>query len=131
MGWHFCAGPDSGSRRSLVAPPLMRIPTLFLLLFRITICDDESTWQRNPGQWNGLDGWMLPIYHEAVAVTWKMNKLEGRHNGSLLSRMREDMAPVAEAFESFDFPVFVMNLQKRPEKRRRAYAAKSFCFDGF
>ena len=86
--------------------------------FNFSVICDESSWHRNPTLWNEMDGWMLQTYHDAVFVTWSMNKQNGRHNGSLISRMRGEISTVSDAFQTFDFPIFVMNLRKRPEKRR-------------
>jgi hypothetical protein len=64
---------------------------------------------------------MLEMYHDAIMVTYSMNKQEGRHDGSLIAAMREDLSDLSDAFETFDFPVFVMNLKKRTEKRRKVF----------
>jgi hypothetical protein len=66
---------------------------------------------------------MLEMYHEAVMVTYSMNRQDGRHNGSLIAAMREELSDLSGAFEKFDFPVFVMNLKKRPEKRRNVVSS--------
>jgi hypothetical protein len=61
---------------------------------------------------------MLETYTEAVKTTWMLNKLEGRHNGTAFELLQSDQSSVSDAFQSSDFPVFVMNLKKRPDKRR-------------
>jgi hypothetical protein len=95
--------------------------------FRAILClcgsiSCHDIWRRDPDLWNGIDGWMLETYHDAVMVTYSMNKVDGRHDGSLFTAMREDLSDLSGAFEKFNFPVFVMNLKKRPEKRRKVFS---------
>ncbi len=91
------------------------------LIYSACCQDNEQSisWHRNSQKWMA----QLPqIFHEAILATWNLNRFPGRHDGSYIAELHRNMTDLSLSFfESFDFPVYVMNLEKRKDKRRQVF----------